>query len=143
MSSQQSYFVFHFLYAIASVILFIQPVIVPHFKIAFQSALLAFTFYPTGLMRTLKPDDNGRVQRTARVGFCVAAFISLVLVCIASINPTIILFSECDTISDDSSVVDICLHEKGFIIYYLIYMSLLFLLHFVALLWYSFKVKDA
>jgi magnesium-transporting ATPase (P-type) len=141
--ARRGHFIFHLLYGLLTVILFILPVVTLYFQIAFQSALLSFAFYTAALIAALRPNDNGRVVRATRLTFCVAAFISIVLVVIASINPIVILTSNnCTSLSSDATVVDICLNEKSFMVYYLIFMALILLLQFVSLLWHTFNVKD-
>ena len=141
--ARRCHFIFHLLYGFLAVSLFIFPVVVLYFQIAFQSALLSFAFYTAAVIACLQPDKEGRVKRTTRLRFCIGAFISLVLVIIASINPIVILTSDnCTSLSDDCNVVQICANEKSFMIFYLIFMALIFLLQAVALLWYTFKVKD-
>lgn len=141
--ARRCHFIFHLLYGLLAVTLFIFPVIVLYFQIAFQSALLSFGFYTAAVIGCLQPDKEGRVRRATRLRFCIGAFISLVLVTIASINPIVILTSNnCTALSNDTTVVNICNNEQSFMIFYLIFMALIFLLQVVALLWYTFSVRD-
>lgn len=141
--ARRCHFTFHLLYGLATVTLFIIPITILWFEIGFQMALLAFTNFCTGVIGTLQPSDNqGRVKRRDRLTFCTGAFISMVLISIATINPISLLVSDCDTISSDDQIVYICKNQKGYMIFLLVFMALLFILHAVALLWYTFKVKD-
>jgi hypothetical protein len=100
--SARAYFAFQVCYGVLTAAIFLIPVVLINFKITFQSILVAFPLWCAGVHVGLAPNDStGLVRRKMRVAFCTGAFISIVFLLYALINPFTILLSECPAHSND------------------------------------------
>jgi hypothetical protein len=89
---RQCYFLLNLLYGVAAVCTLLLGVVFVNYEVVSQAVLLASLLYPAGVLSTMEP---GPVKRRTRVKFCVGAFVSLVFVAMAVINPAATLLAEC------------------------------------------------
>jgi len=144
-------------YGLIGITLFMLPIAFSNYKITYQALLVGTNFIPLGLLIGMNIQEDGYQQRRLRTVFCISLFVAVGFTIYASIEPISFLTNKCSDLQQESfeppshhhheKYLDylwtrsICQNEYGFIIVYLIYMSIIFLISVISLFVYAFRMS--
>lgn len=144
-------------YGLIGITLFMLPIAFSNYKITYQALLMGTNFIPLGLLIGMNIQEDGYEQRRLRTVFCISLFVAVGFTIYASIEPISFLTNKCPDLQQESfeppshhhheKYLDylwtrsICQNEYGFIIVYLIYMSIIFLISVISLFVYAFRMS--